>query len=56
MEERLANKEEIGLIDGEIPVQNFNELAFNPSNVALAEGTGDRRPVDVFQSGVISVL
>ena len=56
MEEIFANKEEISLGDGQIPVDDFNELAFNPSNVALAEGTGDHRPVDVFQSGVIGVL
>lgn len=56
MEERVADDEEIGLGDGEFPVEDFNELALDPPNVTLSEGTGDHSPVNVFQSRVIGVL
>jgi len=56
MKEGVANEEEIGFGNREIPVEDFDELAFDPSNVTLAKGTGDHSPVDVFQSRVIRVL
>ena len=56
MEEGVANGEEIGFGNGKIPVQDFDELALDPSNVALSEGAGDHSPVNVFQSRVICVL
>jgi len=56
MQESVMNDEEIGFGDGELPVDDIDELALDPSNIALAEGTGDHSPMNVFQSRVIGVL
>ena len=56
MEERVANGEEIGFGNAEIPVEDFNELALDPSDIALAEGAGNHSPVNVFQSRVVGVF
>ena len=56
MEERIADEKEVALGHGKVPIEDFDELALDPSNVALSECSRDHRPVDVFQSRVIGVL
>ena len=56
MQKSVANDEEIGFGNGEVPVEDFDELAFNPSNITLAEGAGHHSPMNVLQSRVIGVL
>ena len=56
MEEGVADDEEIGFGNRKVPVEDLDELTFNPPNVTLSEGTGDHSPVNVFQSRVIRVL
>jgi len=51
-----VNDEEIGLGNREVPVEDFDELALNPSDIALAKGTGYHSPMNIFQSRVIGVL
>lgn len=56
MDKSLVDGEQIGLGDSKVPVEDFDELALDPANVALAERAGDHRPVDVFQCRVVRVL
>ena len=56
VEESAMNHKEVGFGNGELPVDDFDELAFDPSNVPLAEGAGDHSPVNVFQGRVVGVL
>jgi len=56
IEEAVVNSEEIGFGNSEIPVEDFDELALDPTDVTLAEGGGDHSPMNVLQGGVIGVL
>jgi len=56
MQKSIANREEVGFGHGQVPVEDFNELAFDPSDVTFAERVGDHRPMDVFQSRVVGVF
>lgn len=56
MQEGVADGEDIGFGNCEIPIKDFDELALNPPNVTLAEGAGDHRPMNVFQGRVVGVL
>ena len=55
-EEGVMVREEVGFGDGELEVENVEELALDATNVALAEDPGAERPVDVLQRGVVKVL
>lgn len=56
MKERIANNEEIGFRNTQVPVEDIDEFAFDPSNITLPESVGDHGPMDVFQRRVIGVL
>jgi hypothetical protein len=56
MQESVANDEQIGFGNSELPVEDFDELALDPPNVTLAEGAGDHHPMNVFQGRVVGVL
>ena len=56
MQKGVANDEDIGFGNSEIPVEDFDELALDPSNVTLAECAGDHCPMNVFQGRVVGVL
>ena len=48
--------EDICFGDRELPVEDGEELALDPANVALAEDTGAHGPVNVLQRAVVGVL
>lgn len=56
MKQGISDNEKVGLGHGEVPVEDLDELALDPADVALAKRAGDHRPVDVFQSRVVGVL
>ena len=56
MQKSVANSEEIGFGNSQIPIENLNELALDPSNITFAKRVRDHRPVDVLQSRVVGVL
>jgi len=56
IQDNVVNSEEIGFGNSEIPVEDFDELAFDPTDIALAEGAGDHSPMNVLQGGVIGVF
>ena len=55
-EERVMVGEEVGLRDTEFKVENVEELAFYPADVALAEDPRAECPVHVLERGVVQVL
>ena len=55
-EEGVVVREEVGFGDGELEVEDVQELALDTTDVALAEDPGAERPVDVLQRGVVKVL
>ena len=56
VKETVSNGEEIGFGDGQIPIENLDELAFDPPNVTFAERVRDHRPMDVLKSRVVGVF
>ena len=56
MQKGATNREQIGFSHGEIPVEDFDELALDSANVAFAERARDHSPMDVFQSRVVGVF
>ena len=44
------------LTDCQIPVEDFQKLSFDPTDIALSEDAGGDRPVDVLESGIIREL
>jgi len=56
IQEDVVDEEEIGFGNSEIPIEDLDELALNPTNVTLAEGAGDHRPMNVLQGRVIGVF
>ena len=56
VQEHVVDEEEIGFGNGEIPIEDLDELALNPANVTLAEGAGDHSPMNVLQGRVICVF
>lgn len=56
MKKRVSNGEEIGFGDGQIPIEDLDELALDPSNVTFAERAGDHSPMYVFESRVVGVF
>lgn len=56
MKEQVANNEQIGFRDREIPVKDLDKLTLDPSDVSLSESTSDHRPMDVLQSRIIGVF
>jgi len=52
----VVDGEEIGFGNSEIPVEDFDKLALDPTDVALAEGAGDHSPMNVLQGRVIGVF
>lgn len=49
-------REEVGLVEGELVVEDIEELALDAADVALAEHAGAQRPVHVLQRRVVAVL
>ena len=47
---------DIAFADGKVEVEDIEELALDPANVALAEYTSAERPVDVLECGIIQIL
>ena len=47
---------DILLGDAEFEIEDVEELALYPADVALAEDPGAERPVDVLEGGVVQVL
>lgn len=56
MEKSVANGEDIGFGHSKVPIEDFNEFALDPPDVAFAEGACDHGPVDIFQSRVVGVF
>jgi len=48
--------QDVILGDREIPVEDLEELSFDPPNIALAKDSCAQRPVNVSESGIIGVL
>lgn len=48
--------QDVVLGDREVPVEDLEELSFNPPHIALAEDTGAHRPMNVSESRITSVL
>lgn len=46
-EDGVVVREQVALVEGELVVENIEELALDAPDVALAEDTGAQRPVDV---------
>ena len=55
-EDGVVVREEVGLGEAELVVEDVEELALDPPDVPLAEDSGAERPVDVLEGGVIQVL
>ena len=55
-EKRVVVGEEIGLGDGELEVENVEELTLDAADVTLAKDSCAERPVDVLESGVVKIL
>ena len=55
-EKRVVVGEEIGLGDGELEVENVEELTLDAADVTLAKYSCAERPVDVLESGVVKIL
>ena len=55
-EEGVVVCEEIGLRNGEFPVEDVEELTLDTADVALPENASAERPVDVLERGVVGVL
>lgn len=49
-------REEVRLGDGEVPVEDVEELALDAADIALAKDAGAERPVDVLEGGVVEIL
>ena len=56
MQKGVSDDKEIGFGNGQVPIEDFDELALDPSDVALAESVGDHSPVDVLQGRVVGIL
>lgn len=48
--------ENVILGDRQLKVNDVQELAFNAANVTLAKHTSAKRPVDVFECGIVEIL
>jgi len=48
--------QDVILGDREIPVEDLEELSFDPAHVTFAKDTGAQRPVGVSETGIIGVL
>ena len=55
-EEGVVVRKEIGLRNGELPVEDVEELTLDTADVALPENASAERPVDVLERGVVGVL
>ena len=55
-EEGVVVRKEIGLRNGEFPVEDVEELTLDTADVALPENASAERPVDVLERGVVGVL
>ena len=55
-EKRVVVGEEIGLGDGELEVENVEELTLDAADITLAKDSCTERPVDVLEGGVVKIL
>ena len=55
-DDSVVVREEVGLSESELVVEDVEELALYPADVALAKDTCAERPVDVLQGRVVAVL
>lgn len=49
-------REDVGLLHAQLKVEDVQELALDPADVALPEDTRAQGPMDVLQGGVVQVL
>ena len=55
-EEGVVVREEVGLGDGEFEIEDVEELTLDAANIALAEDSRAKRPVNVLQCRIVQVL
>ena len=55
-DDSVVVREEIGLSESELVVEDVEELALYPADIPLAEDTSAESPVYVLECGVIEVL
>ena len=55
-EEGVVVRKEIGLRNGEFPVEDVEELTLDVADVALAEDPRAQRPVNVLKRGIVRGL
>ena len=55
-EEGVVVGEEVRLGDGELEVEDVEELTLDATDIPLAEDHGAERPMDVLQCGIVQVL
>lgn len=55
-EDGVVVGEDVGLGDGELEVEDVEELTLDPADVALAKDPRAECPVDILEGGVVQVL
>jgi len=48
--------QDVILGDREIPVENLQELSFDPPHIPFAKDTGAQRPMNVSKSRIVGIL
>ena len=54
--DRVVVREEVVFLEGELEVEDVEELALDASDVALAKHSCAERPMDVLERRVVAIL
>lgn len=54
--DRIVVGQDIGLVEGELVVEDIEELALDASDIALAKHTRAECPVDILECRIVAVL